>query len=216
MERKNRYGLTLGLQYEIEVIDKNGKIIKREKRKSHSWLKNFVGILKGEFGTRHNTTTGGGNITLTDIDGSNRTYPMHSTYTKQTNLCNLSALADAGDLTHGILVGSGDTPNGSGTYSLATLILHGLTSGKLSYGVTQIDDLSNPSGLDWQTRLIRSFYNGSGSSITVKEIGIAIKKLDNSTDPHTFLIARDVLTSPSSIPDGSTMTVRYIIKITIS
>jgi hypothetical protein len=202
--------------WEIEVKDKNGKLIEHKRFKSHSWLKQWIQILKGEFATRHAYTVGSGNVNINDEGGSSRAYPPHTTGTQAMNTMNLSTLGDAGDVTQGIIVGSSDTSNSLATYSLASKIGHGSGSGQLIYGAETVEDVSNPSGMNLQFRVIRAFTNNSGASVTAKEIGILVKKVDTSFNARSFLIVRDVLSSPSSVPDGATMTVRYIIKITVS
>jgi uncharacterized membrane protein YczE len=71
---------------------------------------------------------------------------------------------------------------------------------------------------DTTFRVIRTFTNNTSSPITVYEIGLAIANAYNigGTTIYTyyFLIARDVLSSPQTIPAGATLTVRYIFKVT--
>ena len=57
--------------------------------------------------------------------------------------------------------------------------------------------------------MIRSFVNGSGGSITVREIGVYC-----TADPGNlyFCIVRDVLGSPVAVPDGGSITVIYTFK----
>ena len=215
MSRQTGLG-TLKTYWEIEVRDKNGKLLKRKRIKSHSWLKQWIQILKGEFATRHSTTVGHANVSVTDETGSARTYPTHTTDSRYTYYMNLSTLGDAGDVSQGIIVGGGDTPNSLMTYALASKIGHGTGSGQLIYSAESMEDVINPSGMDLQFRITRTFTNNSGVIVTVKEIGILAKKYDATPAGRSFLIVRDVLPSPSSIPDGATMTIRYAVKITIS
>jgi hypothetical protein len=202
--------------WEIEVKDKNGKLIEHKRSKSHSWLKQWIQILKGEFATRHGTNVGHGNVTINDETGTGVTYPCHGSYSVTDYYMDQSTRGDAGDVSQGIIVGRGDTPNSLTTYALASKIAHGTGSEQLLYGAESVEDVSNPSGMDLQFRITRTFTNNSGASVTVKELGILVKKYDASKISRSFLIVRDVLSSPSGIPDGATMTVRYIIKITVS
>jgi len=208
--------LKIGLSYEVEVRDKNGKLISKQHGKSHSWLRQWIQILKGEFATRHGTTVGSGNVSIYDETGSGRTYPPHTSGTPTAYYMQLSTLGDAGDVTQGIIVGGGDTPNSLTTYALASKIGHGTASGQLVYGAESVEDVINPSGMDLTFRITRTFTNNSGASVTVKEVGILVKKYDTSGYGRSFLIARDVLLSPSSVPDGATLTIRYTVKITVS
>jgi hypothetical protein len=40
--------------------------------------------------------------------------------------------------------------------------------------------------------------------------------MDSGGTPRSFLAARDVLPSPVDVPDGATLTIRYVVKITVS
>jgi hypothetical protein len=196
--------------WEIEVRDKNGKLLERKRIKSHSWLKQFIAWL------RMCALQGGSVLTSTinDVTGTVRTVP--STAAEYASAFTMGYNGGAGVDTYGMVVGSGDTPNSISTYALASKIAHGTGSGQLVHGATTVEDVVNPSGNDLQFRTTRTFTNNSGASVTVKEIGIYGTVKDTSYNIRYFCIVRDVLSSPSSIPDGATMTIRYIVKITVS
>jgi hypothetical protein len=202
--------------WELEVKDKNGKLLSQKKAPARSWLKAFIVMLKGEFATRHGAAVGNGNVSAVDETGTARTYPSHASYTYSSYCLNLSSLGDAGDVSQGIIVGTSDTPNTLTTYALGGKIAHGTGSGQLVYGTESIEDVTNPSGNDLQFRMTRTFTNNSGSTITVKEVGLLIKKYDSSATSRSFLAARDVLPSPVDVPDGATLTIRYVVKITVA
>lgn len=203
------------LEIEIEVHDKDGKPIEPKKTfKAHSWLRQFVVMLKGYFATRFDSLTGHGNTTLTDETGTGRGFPAH--YAWYDFRTQPSTFGDAGDSAQGIVVGSSDTANTITTYALGSKISHGTGSGQLYYSAMAYEEVSNPGGSDLQFRMTRTFTNNSGATVTVKEVGLCIQTFDTSQVGRSFLIARDVLPSPSSIPDGATMTVRYVVKITVS
>jgi len=212
---KEKKALTPQILWEIEVKDKTGKLLKRYETPAKSWLKQFIQILKGEFATRHNTSTGNANVSVIDETGTARTYPYH-TSSGTGSVCDLSTLGDTGDTTQGIIVGTSDTPNVLGTYALGGKIAHGTSSGQLVYGPETVEDVTNPSGNDLQFRITRTFTNNSGATITVKEVGLLVKKWDTSATSRSWLIARDVLPSPVDVPDGATLTIRYVVKITVS
>jgi hypothetical protein len=202
--------------WEIEVKDKTGKLLKRYITPAKSWLKQFIQILKGEFATRNNTTTGNANVSVVDESGTARSYPSHTSLNAYTDICNLSTLGDTGDVTQGIIVGTSDTSNTLTTYALAGKITHGTSSGQLLYGAETVEDVTNPSGNDLQFRITRTFTNNSGATITVKEVGLLVKKIDSGNTSRSFLVARDVLPSPVDVPDGATLTIRYVVKITVA
>jgi hypothetical protein len=204
------------LMLELEVRDKNGKLLNRKKTPAKSWLKAFITILKGEFGTRTLTVVGSGATSVVDETGTARSYPLNNGNAPASYFMNLSTLGDTGDTSLGIIVGTSDTANSLTTYALGGKIANGIGSGQLLYGTESIEDVSNPSGNDLQFRMTRTFTNNSGSTITVKEVGLLIKKYDAVQVSRSFLAARDVLPSAVDVPDGATLTIRYVVKITIA
>jgi hypothetical protein len=204
--------LKIGLEYDVEVRDKNGKLINRQHGKSHSWLKQFIQMLMAEW--QYYYAGNAPTVSVTDETGTGR--PMPATYNAQFNYCAWGINAPANSSEYGVKVGAGDTPNSLTTYALASPISHGTGAGQLVYGAHTIEPVINPSGNDLTFRVTRVFTNNSGATVTVKEIGIATKRYDNSNTARVFLFIRDVLPSPSSVPDGATMTIRYTVKITVS
>lgn len=200
------------IYWELEVKDKNGKILEKKRVAAKSWLVAFITILKGHFGSECYYNIGGGNASVVDEGGTARTFP----YVASNNLYSFGCLGVATAVYDGIIVGSDNTPNSITTYKLVTKILHGSTSGLLLYGASSIEDVTNPSGNDLQFRMTRAFTNNSGATITVKEIGILGYGKDSGPAARSWLIARDVLPSPSDVPDGATLTIRYIVKITVA
>jgi len=204
----------IGLYYEVILRDMDGKVVKRFKRKSESWLMGFIAILRALMMQRYGAAVSYANIT--DETGTSRGYPdiyaPSGSVTYYLPCCN----GDTGDTSQGIVVGSSDVANDINTYALGSKISHGTGSGQLVYNAMIFEDISNPSAGVLQFRLTRSFTNNSGADITVKEMGLLAKGKDNTDNPRSFLIARDVLTTPITIPDGYSLTLRYIVKITVA
>jgi len=216
MNKNKEEKTTPQILWELEVKDKNGKLLSHKKAPARSWLKAFIVILKGEFATRHGSSIGNANVSVVDETGTARTYPSQGGGTYNSYYLNLSTLGDAADVTQGIIVGTSDTPNTLTTYALGGKISHGTGSGQLLYGVETVEDVTNPSGNDLQFRITRTFTNNSGATVTVKEVGLLIKKYDATVTSRSFLAARDVLPSSVDVPDGATLTIRYVVKITIA
>jgi hypothetical protein len=131
----------------------------------------------------------------------------------------MCASAPLGNDAYGIQVGSGTTAVSRDNYALATKISHGTAAGQLSYGAMTVED-TDGTPPDTVFRLIRTFTNNTTDPITVYEIGLAIA---NSYHPiydswslttYYFLITRDVLSAPLTVPAGATLTVRYVLKVT--
>jgi len=216
MSEKEKKETSPQILWEIEVKNKTGKLLKHYVTPARSWLKQFIQILKGEFATRHAAIYAGGNVSVADESGTARSYPKADATSNSYYYMNLSTCGDTGDTSQGIIVGTSDTPNTLTTYALGGKISHGTGSGQLVYGAETVEDVTNPSGNDLQFRITRTFTNNSGSTITVKEVGLLVKKFDASGASRSWLIARDVLPSPVDVPDGATLTIRYVVKITVS
>lgn len=177
---------------EIEVRDKNGKIIHRHQQPARSWVKNFMKILLCGLGAT--------NVTVTKQDGSSGTIG-YSTAIADV----LSVKAGSGDHTWGIIVGNGSKAFDVEDYCLESKIPHGNESGKLAYDEVTVESLIDD-GQKLYFRVIRTFTNNSGGDITVSEVGLATY---HGVHP---LIARDLLETPATVPNGGTLTVRYIIQ----
>ena len=200
------------IYWEIEVKDKNGKVISKKQASAKSWLVAFITLLKGQFAVSADAQTGTNNVSVVDEGGTGRNFPPFITY--GTN--SFSCLGAAANVNEGIVVGSGNTANLITTYMLTSKILHGSTSGLLLYGASSIEDVTNPSGNDLQFRITRTFTNNTGATVTVKEIGIIGRCCATGVVLRNFMIARDVLPSPTDVPDGATLTIRYVAKITVA
>jgi hypothetical protein len=199
--------------WEIEIRDKNGKLLERKRFKSHSWLRQFIDWLR-MCALQIPASTSVSQMTINDVTNTSRTVPNASSDYAPAFVVAYCAGANVDG--YGLVVGSGDAPNSISTYALASKIAHGSGSGQLIHNATTVEAVTNPSGGDLQFRVIRTFTNNSGTSVVVKEIGIYGSLRDSGINWRSFCIARDVLPSPSSIPDGATMTLRYITKITVS
>jgi hypothetical protein len=221
---KNGKTANLELLIECEVRDKNGKILSVHRQKSKSLLKNFARILRTMLVPAIPTAAGSSTVSLTDTGGASRTLygawigsigasPVYA------GLYPMCVGAPLGNDAYGILVGTGASAVSRDDYQLGGKIANGSGNGQLSYGAMTVED-TDGTPPDTTFRLIRTFTNNTSSSITVYEIGLVIANCyqppSSSLSPTTyyFLIARDVLSAPQSIPAGATLTVRYIFTVT--
>ena len=215
----------------ITVKDKNGKIIKVHKQRSHSFVYNFLALLASSFASSYfqsisNTTYGYFWRTTTGV---------YAQYNPQYNVINtVYDLNDsANDSTYGIVVGTGTATPTPNDYALGNQIDNGTSSGQLIYGSHTISPspVSNgtsnyystttapTSGLlpvsgnttSWQ--LSRTFQNQSGASITVSEVGLITQLYGGSNATAFALIAHDLLSSPITIPNGGVMAITYTISV---
>jgi len=207
---------------EVEVRNRYGRLITKRRVRSHSFVKNLLAMLRRFWITQvNNTAVFGDTIDISpteplDTSGVARgvTYGyvtgaggIPSRYTMRMD-------AQVGEVDSGIRVGTGtDTPTVNDV-QLGIPILHGSGAGELSHGAVTLDSLQVAGGTV-SLKIIRTFTNNSGSSIDVKEIGLHLKCLIALATHATIMIARDVLGSPVTVPNGATLTVRYILSTTV-
>jgi hypothetical protein len=202
---------------EFEVRDKDGKLIQKGKFPAKSWVGNIIGLLSCLVSGMTCTTSvsgyGGYSRTdLTDVGSTARGLFMGCFSGGSV----LGGNAGAGVDTFGILIGTSDTPVALSQFALGAKITHGTGSGQMQYGASTVDVMVKNSS--WYFRAIRTFTNGSGATITVREIGLFLRlPITNASDGYApFMLARDVPASPINVPSGSTLTLRYIISHSLS
>ena len=197
MSKKKQEGkITLGLDYELEVT-KDGKVLSKYSKKNglDPFVTNAIRMLKAVFAS---TTVAEDSCSLTDIAGVSQTF-------RGSGFPVMGAKGDAGDNTIGPVVGTSDLAFVRTQYKLDSKIAHGSGGSQLLYGATTVEAAAEENSTG-RFRLIRGFTNSSGGSITVKEIAIDVYNDDPAT---SFMLCRDVLASPQTIPDGATLTLRY-------
>jgi len=180
---------------EAEVIDKSGKVIQRHRQKSRTWVRNWI-VMLNRF-----MKNSGASVTKQDGTGISISYSIAIGTMLKVN-------AGAGIDTWGILVGSGTTPYSPDDYALANKIPNGTGDGQLSYGATQVFDVVDD-GTSLSFKIVRTFSNEGSVNVTVNEVGLAVY-----ANGYNILVARDVLSSSISVPAGSSLVIRYIVKLT--
>jgi len=181
---------------------KTGKIIRKTRKKlCNSYLANLINLLWSMMGNQSQSLTDTSNAAKTALYGSATagTYAMF-------------AAAGASDTTYGIVAGTGSGAVAITDYKLGTLILHGTTSTKLSYGAVSIGACATVSTTR-QFTIARTLTNLSGSDITVNEIGLYIRCQDTGAGQIYLCIERSLLTF--TITNGTSGTVTYTISATV-
>jgi len=202
--------------YNVEVRDKNGDLIHKQQGESRSLLKNFMQWLRGFFKTGPIGAVHPSDIPVVDTGGVTRNIWTDSTTityaNKDASYVGSFNAPDDND-SFGILVGSGDVAVTPDDYQLASKIAHGTGTNQLDYGTHTVEDVA-VDGNTVSFRFSRTFTNLSGASVTVKELGITLQCWATGDTTINVLILRDVLSSPVSVPDGATLTVRYTFQVT--
>lgn len=210
MAKSKNEGHKIGMEYEIEIRDRHGKLISKTKGEAKSWLWNFMAWLREWFALNYGLVP---TYSINDITGTGRTFPTSASKIIYDNGGYING--DSGDENEGIVVGSSDVAVQYDDYALGSKIAHGTGAGQLVYNAQSLENLQYSGGVI-SFRVTRTFTNNSGSSVDVKEIGMYMRQLDNTGTARNICVARDVLASPQSVPDGATLTVRYTISVTVS
>jgi len=184
------------LWIETLVKDKKGKVLKRLKRKAHSFVGNFIRCLAVQFAS--------GKEAITDAMGAGvNPYAYY---------LNLKAGAGSGDDDFGIQTGTGTNAVNINDNALQTKIVHGTGSGQLQYGGVTFGATSCDSSR-CECTITRDFANGSGGDITVNELGLVLQMYDGGL--KNILVARDVVSGGIAVANGQTLTVNYKIRATV-
>jgi len=215
----------IDIRLTVVVKDKNGKIIKQHKQRSHSFLMNFMAMLA---------------TTITNPFGSWNNYYYFRIVTgiwysldyANTYATKLFSMMDTNnDSSYGIVVGTGTTPPTPNDFALENQIVNGTSTGQLVYNAhtvspagasggigpsstTPTSGVLTPSGNTTSVQVSRTFQNQSGASITVSEVGIISQTEVWSVNSYTILIIHDLLSSPITIPNMSILSITYTISVT--
>ena len=205
--------------WEIEVYDKNGKLISKHRQPCRSLLANFIrilrGMLMGKGGYTGEASGAKASCNVKGYDGSlaeawTEWYTADHTRGGGTPM---GAKAPDDDDSYGIMVGSGTKTVAIDDYVLETKISHGTGSGQLDYDTHTIS-ISEETG-QVKVEVTRTFKNISGATITIREVGLGVrnywKDWGNVRKDLKFLIVRDVLSEPKDVPDGGSSTVKITI-----
>jgi len=218
-------------EVEVEVFDRDGRVLQRGRHPMRSLLANFVralnGLAKASGGASPTVSTVYASAPVVDVNGS--TQSIYTEWYKGYGTSNGTPLAlKAGDNddSYGIVVGSGTRPVAINDYSLASKISHGSGSGQLDYDPTtafiSVDTSVSPPVA--YIVISRVFNNVSDSPITISEVGLVARSywfLTTSTGaPVTdqdvkYLIARDVLPTQYTVPPNASANVRITIKVVL-
>ena len=185
----------LGAVLELTVKDKDGKVKKHHVLKSKSFVRQFLELLWIEA----NQIPEIGPIMVKDIDGTQQ-------WISESSLA-FACDAPIGDVSYGIVVGTGITISTINDYKLEYLIAHGTEAGQLQYGDVAFGAPASDATTSHFT-VTRDFANGSGNTITVNEIGLYVKGYKYDVT-YYFMIIKDVIPGGIDVLDGETLTVNY-------
>lgn len=220
------------LSYDLK--DADGKQIEAHHMLSKSWVRNFYVIMAQILmGASFKTgsadpdalTYGPGTLCTANISGA---VPKTSRDSMQvplglwgTDLKGIAGKMDSvlGELntTMGIVLGSSDSPETFESAALSSIITSGAAAGQLSYQAQINPEFIYDAATGKYTIIHkRIFNNNSGEPIIVKEIGwyrrFGWHDTSDRVRSDTYLLSRDVLPAPVSIPDAGQFTVSYTLE----
>jgi len=184
----------------IELYDKSGDLLFKQKKPVRSFLYNWTKALYGlSYGDCQSQAA-----TLKDTGGTDRAYP--NLYNENRPVFRFTSVE--GETTFGILVGNGTTEVTLDDYNLASKIAHGTGAGQLYYYETNTHHYtdSDRSYLE----VYRLLLNKSSSNVTVSEVGLAFYEMDVSGSTYFFLILRDLVDPAVTVEPAQTLQVKYI------
>jgi len=190
-ERKE---LKIKVQYEVKVIDtKTGKVLKTVKGKGDPFNQNFARLLGLLMFPRGDVET---SLSVTDVGGTARTMRSPDPSYPPTRY----GLAAAYKLELGI--GKSTTAFSRTHYNLLD------PQAWVDYSTWSLTD----DGTKVTVEFSGSWYNDTGATVTINEIGFRCRFLDTANVVRTIMLARDVITA-TNVPAGSTIAVAYAITI---
>ena len=189
MGRKNS-SVGVGGFIEIEVRDKDGRVIDRAREPMHSLTNNMAYWLDVfRLGKIYGTDTGGNNI---------QGIPLSS-------VSDISVEAPSGVDNYGIPIGSSNTPFSIFQYNLQSKY----TSSSFSHGAVSDSVTQSPSYSC--TTYSRTFTNVTSGDLTVKEVGL-VARITAGSSTYYMMLTRDVV-SDRTIPANGSIVVKIGIYI---
>lgn len=199
--------------YQVGILKPGGHFDVKAEGKSDSYLRNFLNLLTSSQMGKHATGAvlfQDDQVNFKDTSGTltgNTSYgiTIHSTLTTglQPNTFNNDNL--------GIVIGTGSTAVTEADYALDTQIADGEAGGEMVY-LPMVDAVRtwNAGPRTWTVVCKRYFWNRSGGSITVAEIGWIVH-FTNAAAQGTVdtLVLRDVLSSGVVIADDRVCQATY-------
>lgn len=188
----------MGAILELTVKDKDGKVTDHRLMRSKSFVRQFLELLWVQ------------TYQIPEL----APYSVRDTANALQDICEggytFDATAAIGDVTHGIIVGTGTTAPTINNHVIETLIDHDAappTGGRLQYGAVAFGAPASDATTS-QFTITRDFANASGGAITVNEIALYVRAFDGAA-AYYFMIIRDVIAGGIAVPDGQTLTVNY-------
>lgn len=200
----------------LEVFDKDGRLLRRHRQRSHSWVRNAYNIMFCQLAGKNadDDTFGAGKLSARDTGGIVRYgfSPVSLAGQQDIDQAGYGYRAVGGSDLHGIQVGSGTNAESFEDYALQTLIDDGVGAGELSYVESDAHSITYTAGTKTlKNELARYFNNNSGGTVTVNEVALCGRGYVGGY--YYLLTSRDKLASAVNIPDTGQLKVTYTIQL---
>ena len=195
----------MGAILEAVITDKDGNIVKCLRKKSESFVKQFLQILQVQM--RHDVSGmyNYPNFLIAKDTSGNSYYVI-------VNASTFACEAAVGSTSWGLLVGTGIVAPTIDDYYLGTLIAHGTGAGQLQYSAVSFG-APTCDGATSEFSITRSFANGSAGTVTVKEVGLVGYGYDYTATARNFLFIRDIM--DLAVLTTQTLSLNYLIRAAI-
>lgn len=194
---------------------KDGKVLLKGAKPFNSFVKNFMVMLEAMFKGEDSKTPPPTPTQAVDLDGNSFSLSFPTPEGRYGIPLGWRVDAEAGDLLSlrgeptewGIIVGSGDSPTTINFYNLESMYPHGKDVGYMNYMSTQVTE-PEYDGTYVKFTIKRLIINEADVSQVVREVGLIAREYNTW---KRFLIARDVLDSPVTMPAKSLLEVTIVI-----
>jgi hypothetical protein len=201
----------------LEVTSKEGKLLQRYETYSHSWVRNAYNLLFIQLGAVNalDDTYGAGKLNVKSTGGVVffGAQPLGTSANNSNLAAGYGYTFAAGDVTGGILVGSGVNAENFEDYVLQTLITNGAGAGQLSYALSNAYTVGYVAGTrTMSVNHVRYMNNNSGGDVLVNEVALVVHGYKWITDAY-WVQSRDHLAATVTVPNASQLKVTYVIAL---
>ncbi|MHC1628475.1 MAG: hypothetical protein ACXQTI_06585 [Candidatus Nezhaarchaeales archaeon] len=195
--------------------DKDGRVLRKGVKHFNSFVKNFLVMIETMFKGEDSLFPPPAPTQAVDVNGNPFTLSFPTPEGNYGIPLGWRVDADAGDrliergepTDWGILVGSDDSPTTINFYSLVAPYPHGKGEGYMNYLSTEMTE-PEFDGTYVKFTIRRLIINEADVSQLVREVGLVAREYYTW---RKFLLARDVLTEPISMPPKSLLDVTIVI-----
>jgi hypothetical protein len=204
----------------IESFDtqtKNQRLIQSYKGYGHSWTRNAYNQLFSTLAAVNGSdnTFEGGKLSIRGTNGTVE-FGAQGLGLEPANMTTAGKgnIGLVGDVSQGIVVGSGVNAESFEDYVLQTIIANGAGAGQLNYIQSQATVVSYVVGTKTLTAtLVRYMNNNSGGNVSVNEIALIATAWLAGGFERFIVMSRDHLGATITIPDTGQLKVTYAISL---